>query len=77
MLLPRSRRLGETDIGIYVLSYCKGTDYISKGKEQAPRVRTANAVYSLELKADRASLLFLATNVANIFESDKLFFMDC
>lgn len=49
MLLPRSRRLGETDIGIYVLFYCKGTDYIPKGKEQAPQVRTANAVYSLQL----------------------------
>ncbi len=77
MLLPRSRRLGETDIGIYILSYCKSSDYISKGKEQASQVRTANTVYSLELKADRVSSLFLATKAATIFESDKLFFMDC
>ena len=72
MLLPRSRRLGETDIGIYILSYCKSSDYISKGKEQASQVRTANTV-----KADRVSSLFLATKAATIFESDKLFFMDC
>ena len=37
MLLPRSRRLGETDIGIYVLSYCKSSDYISKEKSKLPR----------------------------------------
>ena len=76
MLLPRSRRLGETDIGIYVLSTAKVRFIFQRRKSKLPGFVLQTQYIAFNFKG-RASLLFLTAKVATIFATDKLFLVEC